>query len=169
MANIKSAKAQENIASSEYFPELYFNANYKKQNADEFKDSLPQTQYAATINFDWNLYQGGSTTDKTQEKRIQTAITESELINLKLTIKDEVAQAFINVYKAKDSVELSQSLLEVSEEKFDQAQKRYEHGLSDYIELQQARQGYIDSMSSLIVNYYNYYKAIAVLDNAIGR
>ena len=69
----------------------------------------------------------------------------------------------------KDSVELSQSLLTASEEKFDQAQKRYEHGLSDYIELQQARQGYIDAKSSLVVDYYNYYNAIAVLDNAIGK
>ena len=69
----------------------------------------------------------------------------------------------------KDSVELSQSLLEVSDEKFDQASKRYEHGLSDYIELQEARQGYIDSKASLVVNYYNYYSAVAVLDNSIGK
>ncbi len=73
------------------------------------------------------------------------------------------------MYKMRDSVELSQSLVEVSNEKFDQAGKRYENGLSDFIELQQARQGYIDSMASLVVDYYDYYDAVAVLDNAIGK
>lgn len=40
---------------------------------------------------------------------------------------------------------------------------------SDYIELQQARQGYINSKASLVVDYYNFYSALAVLENAIGK
>ena len=59
--------------------------------------------------------------------------------------------------------------MNVSNEKFDQASKRYEHGLSDYIELQEARQGYINAMATLVVDYYDYYIAIAALDNAIGK
>ena len=53
-------------------------------------------------------------------------------------------------------------------EKFHQAQKRYENGLSDYIELQQARQSYIDAKSSLVIDYYNYYDALARMYNVIG-
>jgi len=51
----------------------------------------------------------------------------------------------------------------------DQAQKRYENDLSDYIELQDAQQGYIESLSSLVTAYYDYYIALAQLDHAIGR
>ena len=54
-------------------------------------------------------------------------------------------------------VALAQSLVVISNEKFDQASKRYEHGLSDYIELQEARQGYIHAMAILVVDYYDYY------------
>jgi len=169
LSNIKSAESSSESASADYYPQLYFGANYTKQKADKFKNSTPEDQWKAALNLDWNLYHGGATSASTQEKRIQIEISQTQLQNSKLSIKKETTQAYINIYKMKDSVELSQSLLEVSDEKFDQAQKRYEHGLSDYIELQQARQGYIDAKSSLVVDYYNYYYAIAVLDNAIGK
>ncbi|WP_373002377.1 TolC family protein [Sulfurimonas sp.] len=166
---IKSAESSSESALADYYPQLYFAANYTKQKADKFKSTTPKDQWKAAVNLDWNIYQGGATSASTQEKKIQIEISQTQLQNSKLSIKKETTQAFINVYKIKDSVELSQSLLEVSKEKFDQAQKRYEHGLSDYIELQQARQGYIDAKSALVIDYYNYYNAIAVLDNAIGK
>jgi len=169
LAQIKSASAQKELASSAYYPALYFNADYTKQELDKFKSTLPQDQWQASLNIDWNIYEGGATSANTQEKKILVDISKSSLQNSKLSIKKETTQAFINLYKMKDSVELSQSLVEVSDEKFDQAGKRYENGLSDYIELQQARQGYIDAKASLVIAYYDYYGAIATLDNAIGK
>ena len=169
MAQIKSTEARADVSSSEYYPALSFNADYTKQKVDELTVNTPEDKWQASLNLDWNIYQGGATSADTQEKQILIDISKSEVQNSKLAIKKEATQAFINVYKTKDSVELSQSLLEVSIQKFDQASKRYENGLSDYIELQQARQGYIDSKASLVVNYYNYYSALAVLNNAIGK
>ena len=169
MAQIKSTQARADIASSQYCPALSFNADYTKQKVDELVVNTPEDKWQASLNLDWNIYKGGATSANTQEKQILIEKSKLEMQNSKLAIKKETTQAFINVYKMKDSVELSQSLLEVSAEKFDQAGKRYEHGLSDYIELQQARQGYIDSKASLVVDYYNYYSAVAVLDNAIGK
>jgi len=169
LSNIKSAESSSKSTSSEYYPQIYFDANYVRQETDKFEDSTPENQWQAKLNLDWNIYQGGATDATAQEKKIQINISQAQLQNAKLSVKKDTTQAYISVYKMKDSVELSQSLLEVSKEKFDQAQKRYEHGLSDYIELQQARQGYIDAKSSLVVDYYDYYNAIAVLDNAIGK
>lgn len=169
MAQIKSAEAQANISFSKYYPSLSLNADYTKQKVDELAVNTPEDKWQASLNLDWNIYEGGATSSATQEKQILTDISNSEMQNAKLAIKKEISQAFINVHKMKDSVELSQNLLEVSAEKFDQAGKRYENGLSDYIELQQARQGYIDAKASLVVDYYNYYSAIAILDNAIGK
>lgn len=168
-SQIKSTIAQNDEVSSEYYPSFYFAADYTKQSVDKFKQFTPQDQWQATLNFDWNIYQGGATDSRVQEKKIDTNIANATLMEYKLSVKKETTQAYINVSKNSDSVKLSQALVEVSQEKFDQASKRYEHGLSDYIELQQARQGYIDAKASLIVAYYNYYTAIAYLDNAIGR
>ena len=167
--NIKAATSRADLASSYYYPELYLGADYTKQKVDKFKDSLPRDSWNASLNLDWNIYEGGATDASSQEKRILLDKSNAEFSTIKLSIKKLTTEAYINVYKAKDTVELSQSLVEVSNKKFDQAGKRYEHGLSDYIELQQSRQGYIDAKASLVINYYNYYQAIAYLDNAIGK
>ncbi|MFK5938372.1 MAG: TolC family protein [Sulfurimonas sp.] len=169
MSQIKVAKANNYLASSQYYPSIYLNADYTKQEVDKLKSSLPKDQWQASLNLDWNIYQGGATDASTQEKKIKIDIANSNLAYSKLIIKTKTTQAYINVHKARDSVELSQSILQVSSEKFNQASKRYEHGLSDFIELQQSRQGYIDAMASLVVDYYNYYNSIAILDNAIGK
>jgi len=168
-SQIQSSIAKEDQRSSAYYPSFYFNADYTKQSVDTFKEFTPEDQWQASVNLDWNIYEGGSTSTQTQETKINTSISNATLIDFKLSIKKETTQAYLNVYKNKDSVELAQSLVEVSSEKFDQASKRYEHGLSDYIELQQARQGYIDAKASLVIDYYTYYIAIAYLDNAMGK
>ena len=169
MADLKSVEAQNSLAKSEYYPSVYIGADYTKQSVDKFKASIPEDQWQASLNLDWNLYRGGSTSAAVEEQKINVSIASSELQKIKLSIKKETTEAYINVDKTRDAIELSQSLVKVSNEKFEQAGKRYEHGLSDYIELQQSRQGYIDAKASLVVNYYAHYQAIAYLDNAIGK
>ncbi|MBU1658413.1 TolC family protein [bacterium] len=164
-----SANERAKAASSEYYPQIYFDADYTKQSVDTFKASVPENKWQTLVNLDVNIYQGGLTSAKNEQARVDADISSSQLQLLKLSIQKETTQAFINVSKMKDSVLLSQNLLEVSQEKFEQAGKRYENGLSDYIELQEARQGYIDAMASLVINYYDYYNAVAILDNAIGK
>ena len=163
------AKANVTGANADYYPSLYLNANYTKQHLDTYRTTLPKDQWQALLNLDVNLYKGGASDANVEEKNIELQKASTNITYTKLLIKTSTTQAYINVQKAKDSVELSQSLLKVSKEKFGQASKRYEHGLADFIELQQARQGYIDAMSSLIIDYYGYYDSVAILDNAIGR
>jgi len=168
---ISSSLSKERVSSSGYYPQIYANANYKHQSLDKklIGSISPQTQYVAMINLNWNIYKGGSSVARDEVQKIKTKIAYSELAFTKLKIKSEVTNAYINLDSVKDSVILSKNLLIASKEKFKQASKRYEHGLSDYIELQQARQGYIDASATLVNNYYDYFNAIAILDNAIGR
>lgn len=168
-AILESNKAQTQSVKSEFFPDIYFGADYTKQNVDKFKNSIPKDKYQASINLSWNIYQGGSTSSSLEEKKVQINIADAKLQNSKLSIKEKTTQAFVNLRKTKDNIELSQSLVDASKEKFNQASKRYENGLSDHIELQKSRQGYIDSISSLVVSCYNYNQAICYLDNAIGK
>ncbi len=169
IANIKASQAQTTTVDAEYYPSLFVSANYLSQKADNYQVYIPKTKWDAMVNLNWNLYKGGDTSAKIEEKKINLNISNAKLLNTKLLIKKNITTAFINLYKTKDTIELDQSLLKVSNEKFDQASKRYEHGLSDYIELQEARQSYIDAKAMLVVDYYNYYIAIAELDNAIGK
>ncbi len=167
--NIQSTASLVNVSSSEYYPEFYLGADYTKQSSDKFQLLTPKDQWQVGINLDWNIYQGGASKSRVQQSKIHKEISTFALRDLKLKIKQNVTSEFLNVYRKKDTLGLSQSLMNASSQKFEQAAKRYEHGLSDYIELQQARQGYIDAKASLVIDYYNYYIAVANLDNAIGK
>jgi len=169
-ANVKSAESLVDVSTSEYYPELYIGADYTKQSRlDAFASFVPEDQWQVGVNLNWNLYQGGGSDARIQESKLNAAASDFQLRDLKLQIKNQVTNEYINVYRGKDTLELSQSLMEAAALKFEQAGKRYENGLSDYIELQQARQEYIDSKASLVIDYYDYYIAIANLDNAIGK
>jgi outer membrane protein len=166
---IKVAQSQLRTTDADYYPALYASGDYSVQKIEDSQRFTPQEQYRALINAKWNLFSGFKTDAQVQEAKIAVMRSKSLLESAKLGIKEEVDTAYIYLYKSRDALTLSQSLSEAAKEKHIQAQKRYEHGLSDYIELQQARQNYIDSLASLVTSYYDFYRSLASLDRAIGR
>jgi outer membrane protein len=166
---IASNKQLQTVTQAKYYPTLGVRGDYTRTNADKYNLLLDKEQMNASVYLNWNLYSGGGDYAKVQEQKILTQKSVATFSKMKLQIKEEVTKAYIALNKTKESVKLSQNLLRLSKEKFDQVSKQYEHGLSDYIELQEARQGYIDAKSTLVISYYNYFGAMAALDATIGR
>jgi len=169
---IISAQNRVRSASGNYYPGIYANGNYQYTKLDDSFSTAtftPERQWQATVDLRWNLYEGSRTTAQTQQAEIAVLQNMSLYDAAKLTVRQETENANIYVLKAKDNVKLSESLASAAKEKFTQAQQRYEHGLSDYIELQEARQDYINSLSILVENFYDYYTALANLDRVIGK
>ncbi len=164
---IKSAEAKLHTVNADYYPEIRGYADYNIQDSDN--TITPQQQYKAVVNASWNIFSGFKTDAQVQEAKIALLRAKALLESAKLNIKEEVDTAFIYIYKSRDTLKLSQSLSEAAKLKHIQAQRRYEHGLSDYIELQQSRKAYIDSLVSLVISYYDYYRSLATLDRAMGK
>jgi len=165
---LNAARSVYKQVSGDYYPTLYANADYMIQDVD--KDAFaPEEQWTATVSLEWNLYSGSTTSAQTEEARIIIMKAEADLENARLRIQKEVSDAYIQVNKQLDNTKLSESLSIASKEKYGQVEKRYEHGLADYIEMQQARQSYIDSRARLTQSYYEYFKAVALLDKAVGK
>ena len=164
----KAAQSVYKQLDGDYYPSLYANGDYLVQDVDE--DAFaPEQQWKATVSLEWNLFSGNKTNAQTEEARIIIIRAEADLENARLRIQKEVNDAYIEVNKQLDNTKLSESLSIASKEKFKQVQKRYEYGLADYVELQQARQSYIDSKARLTQSYYLYYTAIAQLNRAVGK
>lgn len=165
---LKSAKAAHKQVEGDYYPSLYANGDYLIQDVDE--DAFaPEQQWKATVSLEWNLYEGSATSALTQEAKILIMRAEADLENARLRIQKEVNDAYIQVNKQLDNTKITESLKIASQEKFYQVEKRYEYGLADYIEMQQARQSYIDAKARLTQSYYEYYKAMALLDRSVGK
>ena len=167
------AQSAQFIVESEkggYLPTLSLSGDYQRQNVDDdFVGLTPERQWQAGVDMTWNLFAGNQTDSSVQEAKISALKASSNLDDVRLRIKRQVIEASLGVRRTKDAVTLSESIANASEKKFVQAQKRYENDLSDYIELQEAQQGYIRSLGDLVNSYYDYYIALAQLDYAVGR
>jgi len=167
------AESSNYIVESEkggYLPTLSLRGDYTAQDVDkDFIATTPKTQWQAGVDLTWNLYAGNQTDASVQEAKISSLKAASQMDDVRLLIKRQVIEASLGVQRTKDSVTLSESIAKASKQKFFQAQKRYENDLADYIELQEAQQGYINSLGELVNAYYDYYIAIAQLDFAVGR
>jgi outer membrane protein len=166
------ARSQSMVESEKgaYFPTLSLKGDYSAQSVDrEYLAATPQRQWQAGVDLKWNLFAGQQTDASVQEAKISAMKAASQVDRIRLKIKREVIEARLYVMRMKDAVILSESIAKSSEKKYMQAKKRYENDLSDYIELQEAQQGYIRSLSELVVSYYDYYIAVAQLDYAVSR
>jgi len=167
---IQAAQSKVRQSSGDYYPGIYVAGDYQYNSvADDLQLYVPKQQWNANVNIKWNLFGGMRTMARTEETKLTLIQQKASLEDAKLRIIEETSNAYIRLLKTDSNVKLSIELVDAAKEKFDQAQKRYEHGLSDYIELQEARQGYINANADLVVNYYEYYISLAALDRAIGR
>jgi len=165
---LNAARSVNKQVEGDYYPSLFANGDYLIQDVDE--DAFaPEQQWKATVSLEWNLYEGSATSAQNEEARIVVIRAQADLENARLRIQQEVNEAYINVNKQLDNAKLSESLSIASKEKFHQVEKRYEYGLADYVEMQQARQSYINAKATLTQSYYEYYIARASLDNAVGK
>lgn len=165
---LKAAKSVYKQVDGDYYPSLYVNGDYLLQ--DDNEDAFaPEEQWKAAVSLEWNIFSGNKTSAQSEEARIIIMRAQADLENARIRIQKEVNDAYIKVHKQLDNTKLSQSLSIAAKEKFAQVQKRYEFGLADYIELQQARQSYIDSRARLSQSYYLYLTAVAQLDRAVGK
>jgi outer membrane protein len=168
--SIEASREKLEGIRGDYYPTITADASYLMNETDDTLEAyVPKSQWQGLVMVRWNLFSGFKTDAQTQEASIEVSQKQSELANARLKIKEEVSNAYITLLKNRDRVQLSQDVASATKEKFTQAQKRYENSLSDYIELQQARQEYIDSLSSLISAYYDLHIAKASLDRAVGR
>ena len=167
---VKGAVSNVNVSKSDYYPTISLSGNYNVQHVDKAAVAIsPQSQGQLGVNMSWNLFSGYQTDASVEEAKLGVLKATSQVQSVKLAIKNQVIQSYINIRKSKDNVKLYESISKASYKKFEQAQKRYENELSDYVELQDAQQGYIKALSDSVNAYYDYYIAIAQLDHAIGK
>lgn len=167
---VESAKFLIESEEGGYLPTLSLRGDYTAQDIDkDFAFTTPKRQWQAGVDLQWNLFSGNQTDASVQEAKIASLQAASRVDDVRLLIKRQVIESSLGVQRTKDSVILSESIANASKQKYYQAKKRYENDLSDYIELQEAQQGYIRSLGELVNDYYDYYISIAQLDFAVGR
>jgi len=121
------------------------------------------------VRMNWSLFSGYRESAEAEMARIEAMKVRAYREQALLSLRKEVTQAYLNLKHLRKQFALNRAIALRALKKFHQAQKRYANDLADYLELQSARQDYINSLGDLVNSYFDYYIALAYLDHAVGR
>jgi len=165
-ANIQLYKAQVKSLRANYLPMISLNAGYDDRYSN--MDSIKGRQFSGGIYIEWDADFGRSKEAKVKEALAFLQSSKESLRDARLKIREEVTNALLEVKKSEDSAKLQLLSVELATQNLSLAKQRYKAGLSDMIELNDAKLGYTKSKSELVNSYYSYLVAIENLNYSTG-
>ncbi|HEY0971534.1 MAG TPA: TolC family protein [Gemmatimonadales bacterium] len=104
-----------------------------------------------------------------QEAQVQRNETRYRLRAQELKVKADVTAAYRTLETSYQTVQLQEQNARLAREALRLAQERYRVGANTFVEVSQARDEYARAEADRINALYEYHKAYAALENAVGR
>ena len=165
-AIIDVSQSQVKSAQSEYYPKILLNASLNDRIADI--ESFDNRQISAGVYIKWDIFSGFSSEAKIRENLAKLTKSKIDLRDIELKITQEITDAYLEVKKSEDSTKMQLLSVELATQNLSLAQQRYKAGLSDMVELNDAKLSYTKSKSDLVNTYYSYLLAVANLGYSVG-
>jgi len=164
-AQTKAAESGLLSAQKTAYPSLSASGTYTYDG-----ESLPMEdqQWKAGIYLNWPLFTGFRQTGQVNEAKSDVNRLNAQLDSLKLSVRQEVTQAYFQLRTAQETIRNAEIALNQAKDNLAIAQGRYEAGVSDSIELSDAQVLYTESRSTLVQAVYERHKALAELEFAAG-
>lgn len=159
-----SAKKSKIYAQREYFPTLSGNSSFGARGAFPID---PSWSVGGIITIP--VFNGLLTHNKVNEAKATVMKRESESETLKQNIYLEIKKIYLNFKETKEKIPLTELIVKQAEERLKLAQKRYEIGVGNIIELKDAEIQLINSKLSYLDTLYQYNLTIFNLEKSIGK
>lgn len=104
-----------------------------------------------------------------KESKAQLEVAEQNLELIKQNIYFEVQNAYINMIQLEKNIPLMQTKVKQTLENYELADARYEVGLGNFIELQDAKENYNNAQRDYVQTIYKYNVALTDLQTAMGE
>jgi outer membrane protein len=129
---------------------------------------LNHNYYAAGVNVEIPLANGGNLDARTQEARLLKQAADAEVIDAQNTISRDVRVAWLNLGTDKERIEVTNELIQNSSEAQRLAAARYRLGTSSIVEFTQAELDYTEAELDAANAKYDYQGARALLNFTTG-
>jgi len=150
---------------SDYFPTLSAVGGYTGVGT-----GLPVVNnFSAGIVLTWPLFNGFLTDHQIAEASLQQRALEHEIEDRRQRIILDVKTAFLNWQSSLERIDRAEKTLAASRVELKLAEKRYQAGLSDIVELEDAERQYTEDDAEYANSLYGYSIAKAAVDRASGR
>jgi outer membrane protein len=130
-------------------------------------NSLAPNWYVG-LGLTWNILQGGLTRGQVREANGTLENLVGQEQSLRLQVQVDVEQARLGVQAAKATISAADEALVNARSQLTLAEKRYEHGLGNAVELSDAQAAYTTAESQVVQSKFNLASARAQLLAALG-
>ena len=152
-------------SKKEYLPNLTGQVGYNWANNTIYStNGFNIGAYLSTSNL--NLME---TKLKIKESKSQLEIAKRNVEMVKQNVYFDVQKAYINMIQLEKNIPLMQTRVKQTLENYELADARYEVGLGNFIELQDAKENYNNAQRDYVQNIYNYNVTLTNLQTAMGE
>jgi len=149
----------------EYFPDLTGSIGYNWNNNSYYSSNgISLGAYLSTNNLNFM-----ETKLRIKENKSQLEIAKKNVDLIKQNIYFEVQSTYINMIQLEKNIPLMQTRVRQTLENYELADARYEVGLGNFIELQDAKENYNNAQRDYVQTIYNYNVALTNLRTAMGE
>lgn len=164
-ATQNAAKEALNYTKREYYPDLTGSLGYNWRNNSYYSSNgITLGAYLSTNNL--NIME---TKMKIRENKAQLEIAKNNVNLIKQNIFFEIQSAYVNMIQLEKNIPLMQTKVKQTLENYELADARYEVGLGNFIELQDAKENYNNAQRDYVQTIYKYNVALTELQTAMGE
>ena len=147
----------------EYYPELSGTVGYGYANRQQYDNNA--FDIAIEINSSVNPFQ---TKHKIDNAKIQVELVQNDIDELKQNMFFDIQKTYIDMITYEKQIPLNEVKVRQTLENLELADGRYEVGLGDFIQVQDAKVNYNNAQNTYIQTIYNYNVARATLEREIS-
>ncbi len=162
-STVKAMEQSLLYVKRQYFPTLSANVGYGLANTQRYTNN--SMSISVNLSTSFNIFQLQKEIDNA---KIQVESAKNEVKLLSENLYFDVQGAYIDMIQLEKQIPLLETKVRQTLENLELADGRYEVGLGDYIQLQDARVNYNNAQNTYVQTIYKYNVARATLEQAIA-
>jgi len=143
-------------------------AQLRAQNA-QFPFSFTPAPRSVSAQISLPIFDGFAREQRLQESQVARENARYKVKSSELALNADITAAYLSLQTAQQTVALQEANAAKARQELDFVQSEYAVGLSTFIDLSTSRTAYAQAETDRINAIYNYHKAFAVLESAVGR
>ena len=170
--DVRASRANIGMAASQYLPSVtaLYSYNWQHQKLNEIKNIFDRDyNWYLGVSLRYPIFQGFSRVANLSKAQLDYKSNQEALEQVKRDVALAVQTAYFQMEQAKKQILVSQNAVDAADEDLRLNKEKYNLGSGTILDLIDAQVSYTSAKSDHIQALYNYKKAIAKLQQAMGK
>jgi outer membrane protein TolC len=142
---------------------------FREEQRGFFSDDFWNPSFSVGLQLSWNIFNGFQSSSRLQQAEIQRQRAQTQLEQLRRSVKVEVRKAVRDLENARERIEAQETNVRRARLNYDHLSQRVEEGVARPIELREASDQLDQSRLNYLQAVYDYLVARSDLETALGQ